>query len=226
MNFNNLIFIFIFCTNSIFAQQSIDVEYCLVIEPIEKNYQIDRYSKMASEGAKDITFVLNSNSKKSRFSLVKNPMNNTRNSKIAIGWADYSNTIYSNLELKRKYQNNAKNLIFDNDEFLINDQMYIDWNLKDDTKRIMHYVCYKAKGQYIAENKQYNIIAWYCPEIPYSSGPMGFGGLPGIILDLQINEVKFGAIKITETPYQEIIIPKKGKNITKSEYIQLFENSL
>ncbi|WP_438712837.1 GLPGLI family protein [Aquimarina muelleri] len=53
----------------------------------------------------------------------------------------------------------------------------IKWELINETKKIGKYNCYKAKYK--------EIIAWYAPEIPLQFGPVGFGGLPGLIIHLE-----------------------------------------
>ena len=75
-----------------------------------------------------------------------------------------------------------------------------DWNLTKDFKDIDGYKCYKATNVYKVTNSvgvfNHEVIAWYCPEIPYSYGPLGYGNLPGLILQLQVRNVIYGALKI------------------------------
>jgi GLPGLI family protein len=75
-----------------------------------------------------------------------------------------------------------------------------DWILLNETKLIGNYKCYKATCDDIVVNKintfRHPIIAWYCPEIPFPFGPLGYGGLPGLILELQTKNGVYGAKKI------------------------------
>ena len=53
-----------------------------------------------------------------------------------------------------------------------------NWELSNSSKMIGKYKCYKATTHYSIENDagrfEKNVIAWYCPEIPYMYGPSGF----------------------------------------------------
>lgn len=114
--------------------------------------------------------------------------------------------------------------------FIIKEQRKFDWQITSETKKIENFTCYKAtfEEKYINranEEKTRLITAWFCPQIPYSFGPGGYSGLPGIILELEFNGYKYVAKKITlNKDVQEISLPKL-KTITKEEYSKkLLEN--
>ena len=65
-----------------------------------------------------------------------------------------------------------------------------DWQLTKESKKINGFVCYKATripspNSNEEVDKSFPIIAWYTPEIPLPYGPFTYGGLPGLILELQ-----------------------------------------
>lgn len=68
------------------------------------------------------------------------------------------------------------------------------------TKNIDGYKCFKAiyKGQHlwwhIKESEA--IYAWFSPDIPLPFGPLNYNGLPGLILELNVENVRFSATKI------------------------------
>lgn len=64
------------------------------------------------------------------------------------------------------------------------------------------------------------IEAWYTPQIPVSHGPGEYWGLPGLILEVSAGNTTMLCSKIVMNPEDKIKIeaPKKGKEITKSEY--------
>ncbi len=140
-------------------------------------------------------------------------------------------------------------------EFLITDSLKIwKWELKNETKKIGNYTCYKAvaidpvteedlkryedfkKQQETAktaffimdEPKDRVTTVWYTPEIPIGQGPGGFWGLPGLILEANFDETVILCSKIILNPKDKIEIkkPKKGKKVTKKEYDSLIEKQL
>lgn len=124
------------------------------------------------------------------------------------------------------YQNNAEGAFKEN-QYLIVEPIEKKWNLTNESKKIDKYTCFKATTEYIVVNSKgtfiHPVIAWYCPEIPYQYGPAGYGGLPGMILELQERNNVFGAVKIElKTPSENIQIPKKGIKISHQEYQNLF----
>jgi GLPGLI family protein len=86
---------------------------------------------------------------------------------------------------------------------LLGDNIYSEsdlksnWVLTNETKLIDNYLCYKATNIYKVTNDTktflHPVIAWYCPQIPYHYGPNGYGNLPGLILELQVRNVVYGA---------------------------------
>ena len=76
-----------------------------------------------------------------------------------------------------------------------------DWELSNESKIIQNFTCYKATSKEIVKNSkgdfEYVITAWYCPQIPYQFGPNGFGGLPGLIFELQFDTALYGLTNLT-----------------------------
>ena len=74
--------------------------------------------------------------------------------------------------------------------------------------------------------KHQNVIAWYALDIPISGGPERFFGLPGLIMEVNIND---GAKIITADKIElkklttELDFPKKvkGKKIRENDYIAM-----
>ena len=67
------------------------------------------------------------------------------------------------------------------------------WTLAKDTTKIGSLTCYKATTILKLQGRRGEILrpvtAWYTKEINISAGPDGFGGLPGLIIQLEINNV-------------------------------------
>ncbi len=108
-------------------------------------------------------------------------------------------------------------------EFLIKTPSNHNWNISSESKKIDNYLCYKAtcSESYTARDgktKERVITAWFCPELPYSFGPLDFNGLPGLILELEKSGNKIVAKSIVLSDKTiELKIPNK-KTITKEQY--------
>ncbi len=101
----------------------------------------------------------------------------------------------------------------------------IDWIIIDEeTKLINGYLCKKAIRKRSEINdaglaKKSELIAWFCPEIPFSFGPERFEGLPGLVIECNNNIVKFELEKITWHEVELVINkPSRGKIISEEEF--------
>jgi GLPGLI family protein len=68
--------------------------------------------------------------------------------------------------------------------------------------------------------KEVEVVAWYTMQVPISSGPGEFAGLPGLILELNTGKTTILCASITLNSEQkkQIKRPAKGKIVTKKEY--------
>jgi len=121
--------------------------------------------------------------------------------------------------------------------FLIRDNLVAyDWELMGETKNIGNYTCYKAKFEIEEEDIQINMIdgevkeekvtkkrtlvAWYTPEVPISNGPNNYGGLPGLILEVNDGDLTIVCSELVLNPKEvkEIKEPVKGKIVTRKKF--------
>lgn len=67
------------------------------------------------------------------------------------------------------------------------------------------------------------VEAWYTPMIPVSQGPDDYWGLPGLILEISVNNTTLLCSKIVMNPEEKskIEAPDKGKEVTKKEYQEI-----
>lgn len=117
----------------------------------------------------------------------------------------------------------AYNLVsIKNKDYVVNyRQKTKNWELFDETKNIDGYKCYKATriDSLKRKGKIMNIEAWFTPDIPVPYGPVGNGGLPGLIMQLNRgNKFIYTAdkiilnkknIKINKLTASDTISPKK-----------------
>ena len=118
------------------------------------------------------------------------------------------------------YQNNSTNEYREFIDYtrtgpaILNKQTLCEWTLTNDFKTIDGRKCLKATSPQFKKNGEktlehkFDIIAWYTPEIPVSYGPNGYGGLPGLILELQHPMSTFYAKKINLNLEKEPTIDK------------------
>ncbi len=115
--------------------------------------------------------------------------------------------------------------------FLISKQKY-DWSVTNEVKMIGKYKCYKAllieKYKTRRGLKDVLITAWFAPEINVPFGPIGYSGLPGLILELHKHRLKYYATKINLKPKKKIVIEKpiEGKKITNEGFNEFFSQSI
>ena len=75
---------------------------------------------------------------------------------------------------------------FMGNEFLVKQPLNdYKWKIVMEQKMIKGYPCMKA----VKEDTLYKIEAWFCSQIPVSSGPKGLYGLPGMILEAKFIKV-------------------------------------
>lgn len=125
-------------------------------------------------------------------------------------------------------------------KFIITDSIRkLNWKLTGETQTILGHVCQKAVAQRTGmrtmttmengkiERKEVmdttNIIAWFTSEIPVPAGPEVQGQLPGLILELNMNNGRmvYKAIDIqTQADIVSIKEPTKGKKVTLDEFVK------
>ncbi len=101
----------------------------------------------------------------------------------------------------------------------------IKWEITDETKEIQGYTCKKATAIYRSIGiPKGEVVAWFAPKIPFSFGPSGYGGLPGLILEVEHFFFKIYAADISfSAKKQRIKAPTKGKRISVEDYYRQSE---
>ena len=63
-----------------------------------------------------------------------------------------------------------------------------NWKLHPESKTINGFLCKKATTKNTSFGANQNITAWYSEEIPVNDGPMFYSGLPGFIIQLELDD--------------------------------------
>ncbi len=132
---------------------------------------------------------------------------------------------YQNTEKKMLLNEiNADGNLIKANEFVISDTLKTNWTITNESKLIDTYLCYKAttikKVQKGEKEFHENVTAWFCPALPFSFGPTKYGGLPGLIIELQEKNIAFTlkSISLNNENKTPIIIPVAKNTISQSDY--------
>lgn len=188
-----------------------------------------------SENLENIKLILNSINDESHYTLESAPMINSAGSELM---QDFARNIAYTGDYFRK--SNSKGVFYVPksaiDVEIIVFYEDLKWKLLNEEKAIGDYICYKAEGEVLIKNSKGSfprkVIAWYSPQIPVQHGPDRYGGLPGLILQVDDGELVYTAISIkfhkrkmsipfrtlekesstilTEHEYQDLLIKKLG----------------
>jgi GLPGLI family protein len=137
--------------------------------------------------------------------------------------------------------------------FLVTEDMEpSQWEMGTETKKIGQYTCYKATlvkedknidwGSIFSrrgnkkkdstntkenkpDKKMLTVTAWYTPQIPVSTGPDTYYGLPGLILELNAGRTIMlcTEVAISSKEVLEIEAPNKGKEVSRDEYNKIIK---
>ncbi len=157
-------------------------------------------------------------------------------------------SIYKNISDK----NMIEDIEMFSKRFLVSEKMEpLQWEMGMETKKIGNYTCYKATlvkedtkvdwgaifsrrrnnkkkdstktSENMPEKKMLTVTAWYTPQIPVSTGPDVYWGLPGLILELNAGRTTMlcKEVSINSDGVLEIEEPKKGKKVTRVAYTKI-----
>lgn len=111
--------------------------------------------------------------------------------------------------------------------FIIEDeQPAYTWKLTGEQAEFLGYAVQKAT----ARQDSTTIEAWFTPEILVPGGPATYGGLPGMILVVSINEgteqYTATAVSLTKVAEGVIVKPTEGERVTRDRYEQIVAEKL
>jgi GLPGLI family protein len=99
----------------------------------------------------------------------------------------------------------------------------IKWDINyQSTKVIENYNCFEAKTNFRGSD----IIAYFTEEIPFSTGPFKFGGLPGTILEISEKNSNFNswiAVVVEKSTDKVNFVKHNAKKINLIDYLELVE---
>lgn len=104
-----------------------------------------------------------------------------------------------------------------------------NWKILNDVKEVAGHVCMNAF--WVDSLKNQRITVWFALDIPVNGGPERLCGLPGLILEVDVNDgaLSIVADKIETIPVAEQLeMPKKlkGKRIKEVDYQKLIKDQI
>lgn len=211
---------FILCNVFVFGQKTTFIKYNVSIanEDIFKDNEYLRGSfDKAIKESKSLKFGLICKNNNSFFYNIEqlSTEEGFNSNKTTLIFANYMGEIYQEKDSLLAFSSLLGNKTY------IKKAISKNWILQNETKIIDGYKCYKATSEYVVINSvgefRHPVIAWYCPEIPLPFGPNGYGGLPGLILQLQVRNVTFGVENIDFNSDENFEINKKSMKILSEE---------
>lgn len=92
------------------------------------------------------------------------------------------------------------------------------WKLTGQQKTILEYPCQEA----VTKEEDKLVQVWFTPNIAVPAGPGKYGNLPGLVLEVDINEgenvIQARSIELKEIDPKLMKKPAKGKKVTEEEY--------
>ena len=162
---------------------------------------------------------------------------------IRMGGSD-GGDLYKNLSQSKSIQTSE----LGGKNFLITDTIQQQpWKIGTETKQILGYTCHKATrkimqpvgmirrvvmgggggaqdtttSQNRPQSKEVEVVAWYAENLNSPVGPESYGQLPGVILQLDVDNAAtvYTATEVKKSvDLKELKEPKKGKVVTQSEF--------
>jgi GLPGLI family protein len=235
MNRNNIFILIIWLKSAMLFSQisNVKINYSIIVDKddifekaLERNSSSEFNSQVYLESLKeykDYDFTLLKNDTITEFFMNTHQNEKVEKNKIFLG-VGYHGVIYQNRNTYYKYISHENIFIYENFDR--------DWEIAAQTKVIDGYKCYLAKSvnQIKWKEKVFNhqVFAWFCPDLPYSIGPMGYGGLPELILELKIRNATFFATKIEMNSAEKVdtVFFNKYKKVPASEYNEKGEQEM
>lgn len=108
-----------------------------------------------------------------------------------------------------------------------NDSKRLPWKLGSDTKEIQGYLC---KNAFFTDENEREISAWYTEELRIPIGPDRYHGLPGLILEVNINKdemiISVDKLDFRALKKNELKEPKGGQEMSDEDYRAMVQEQM
>ncbi|MCA6421663.1 GLPGLI family protein [Flavobacterium sp. j3] len=219
---------------NIYSQKdSLQVEYTAyyaIDKSANSSSEIDKSLSLLSETKTSLNFILNATGNESFFYHKDLDKDLNMNSKLALALSGYFAPVY--------FEKSSLKILEDHDDMILGKYVlskkykYHNWIITNEKKQIASFTCYKAYVDIVITNPKgqftNRIFVWFTNEIPFSFGPLGFSGLPGLILEMVNKNVIYGAkiIRFKQFDNFKINKPDDKNAITEDKVRELREDFL
>lgn len=218
-----------------YAQKTGEAIYQVQLVENENDYLQQTYLKSlpnAEDYISESEFILKFKDEKSEFKLHDILYSNNAKVELAISFVGYNgrlirneNQVLSDTRDTPVHQGKWSEVAFN-----------VDWEITQESKQIDDFQAFKAFGtvneevfnQSTGEFETQNSIieAWFCPSIPIPHGPLGYGDLPGLIIELHTSVASFGLIKLNLNKKNEIEVVDNKDILTKLQLRMIEQKEL
>jgi len=128
------------------------------------------------------------------------------------------------LQLYRNFEKDKKTEVEEmlGKTYIVEDSLHTPvWKIGNQIKDVAGYICMKAETE--DPIKKQKITAWFAQDIPVPAGPERYNGLPGVILELDLNDgdvvIEATSVTFRKLTPDDLKLPKlKGKKINDVAY--------
>ncbi len=155
-------------------------------------------------------------------------------------------TTYTDLNGQMQYESRP---MFEKTFLIVDSLKPLKWKISEETKTIAKHVCKKATTMITAQNVRFNVgggrgmgrnngdtanrssaaitpketevVVWYTEDIAASVGPDNYSGLPGAILEVDVDNgsnVTSATEVSSKYPKKELVQPTKGDIMNKAQF--------
>ena len=114
-------------------------------------------------------------------------------------------------------------------KYLIEDSLKLmAWKFGSETKEVSGHLCKQAS--YYNEERKQSVVAWYSDKLRPFLGPENFNTLPGVILQVDINDgertITAKNIELRSLKKNELKVPSGGTKTTEEEFRKMVETQM
>jgi len=204
------------------------IKYVDEIYEDNSNNRYNTFLSSAKDYEDDVLFKLIFNTNNAIFEILDD--NKNSENKLAFDLSGCEKSVYVDLSknIFTSLSKGSRPLGIEDEKYILIDTISnLKWQLHDKFKMINEIEVFKATLEYrTVDNKHFLVTAWYAPSLPYAYGPLLYGGLPGLIVQLQDKGKLYTLSKIEfESDLKIPKAPERDFKMSTNEFKQMQYNT-